>query len=89
MGRMLKLTNTKKLATHNNMLQIVIIACLSWEMEKNRQDQRKLVLRSYTLSGASGKVLPSPRRSPVVTAGLSDSWESSSQVHSEQVEPFL
>ena len=89
MGRMLKRTNTKKLATHNNTLQIVIIACLSRETEKHQEDQRQSALRSYVLSGTSTQVLPSPRRPPVVTAGLSDSWESSSQVHSEQVEPFL
>lgn len=36
MGRMLKLTNTKKLATHDNMLQITIIVCLSWETEEEQ-----------------------------------------------------
>ena len=35
-GRMLKLTNTKKLATHNNMLQITIRGCLSWETEEEQ-----------------------------------------------------
>lgn len=45
-GRMLKLTNTKELATRNNMLQIVIIAYLpgkgtgrtreSWQSEATR-----------------------------------------------------
>lgn len=42
MGRMLKLTNTKELAARNNMLQIVIIACLSWETEKEQAGPEKV-----------------------------------------------
>lgn len=91
MGRIFKLINTKKLATHDNIVQVMIAGHLGWEREKER-DQRKLTLRSYMFSGASGKVLPTPPslcRSPVVTAGLSDSWESRARCTESERNHFI
>ena len=57
MGRIFKLINTKKLATHDNIVQVMIIGCLGWEREKE-QDQRKLALRSYMFSVPVVKYCP-------------------------------
>lgn len=41
MGRILKVVNTKKLASHNNMLQIMIIGCISQERRKGQAKEKE------------------------------------------------
>lgn len=89
MGRILKVTDTKKLALHYSVLRVVITGCLSQERRKGR-DQRKLAFRvKCFLVPQVREHRPDQRcHSPLATTGGSNTRGVLYQVHRVGAEPF-